>query len=1530
VADYNGDGVSDVAISNFLGNQVSVLFGFTGGGVGGLTAAPGSPFGGAASPDGIASGDFNNDGHTDLAVASNTGTVVVFLNNGTGSFFDHTSFAVGVSPSRVAVADFDLDGNLDIVVSNFGSNNIGLLRGFGNGSFAPVEFISPGAGVNGLLGIAAADVNRDGRPDLAVVGHTSSNVAVLLNLPPSIQLQNNVLSLCGDQDNPNEDDTFRIVRNASNTGLVDIFINNNTAVPTFSVPLTFIKQINVFAAGGNDNLIVDSTNGLLNLGGGVLPNLGIRYDGDHGCPGQIGAGIGGFDRLTLQQVGGATQTSDTYSVGANPGDGTSVIVGASGTQTVFFQYLEPVLDNVPAATVIINATPADNAINYSQGPGGGIFVGNTGLVTIDEQESYEFNNKTNLVINALAGSDTINLNNATVPAGLTGTITVNGNDPTGSDTLIVNSKGRNLVLEPTAQGAGTVTYFGGGLPNTPFTGIEDLTLVDTSTNPFGIDGTAGNDQFIYTPGVTPDTGTVNGTMNSGVAQFPLVPVTFVGMQQAGVVVFNTFGQQGGTDSFVFNGTAANDNISVTNGGVFGGITLSDTINATLFANLNLNNMAGGLAVQGNDGDDVFTHAGNVPIPVTYNGGDPSASDTLNFNGNGAGAVTVDPLAQTVTETGFAAVTYSGVERINVNAGGNVMTVNGTAGDDAFNFVPATAGAGSFTTSATGAVTLTSPQFTYTNVTGNITINGLAGVDTLGLTATPGNDNINAVQGTATTLAYTQNAFTQNFTVNAMEAASIDAGAGDDVVRVSVADALEATPASSLHFLVNGGSGIDRLLVNDDGIGDLTVLRQIDGQSGNATVGVLNPITYSSAERIDVTPVNNLTGGTGTDGNGRVVAFHADPFEYNDTLFNASALTRVPAFPTSPSIDSAQITNPFAVGGDEDWYQFLPTQTGTFNVSIVFRAIGTLANGRAGLPGSGNLTLDIFDATGTLITSGVATVDASGVTHLSATFGATSDPASVFSDIYVRVRGATPNSVNVYEFDHLGTSANLQVDNEGPQVTNVFITDFPGYNLFGLKPVDALQGPTPLVNSLTIDFQDLPARAPGFVYPALDPITAGTPGMYVLRGDRVGIVSIQQIIVTNDPPVVGGVPTAHVQLIFAHPLPDDHYTLTVSDHILDPAGNRLDGESNAAEPNEGPTFPSGDGHPGGRFIAAFVVDSVPELGFYANGSANIDINGDFIVNPNVLPEGDVILPYGPNGAAVFSGQFSDVGAFAVNGFDRLGSYGKEAGLYGFRLDFNDDGDFNDPGEFIPSGLQLNGMPIAGHFSDVKAGDQVGLFTGTKWYFDTNGNNMIDAFDNPPLIGNMRGLPIAGDFDGDGFVDLGTYQNGTFFFDLAANGLSGNTDVSFRVAGLPGGVNGVASRLARPVAGDFNRDGITDVGLFIPNQTNLTRYQANWYFLVSNENLYGPRISGTVNNLNHPFRSNQLPGGSNDFSTAYGSSRALPIVGNFDPPRAVIAARNHGATTSATHLANLLLAHDLTDLYFATDIDPRTGMLRRHHN
>src|SRR5205809_473607 len=76
-----------------------------------------------------------------------------------------------------------------------------------------------------------------------------------------------------------------------------------------------------------------------------------------------------------------------------------------------------------AGTLTVNGTAEDNAINYTAGS-----VAGRGLVTVDAYESIEFSNKTNLVINGLAGSDQINVSNPTTPTGLTN-ITVSGGDP---------------------------------------------------------------------------------------------------------------------------------------------------------------------------------------------------------------------------------------------------------------------------------------------------------------------------------------------------------------------------------------------------------------------------------------------------------------------------------------------------------------------------------------------------------------------------------------------------------------------------------------------------------------------------------------------------------------------------------------------------------------------------------------------------------------------------------------------------------------------------------------------------------------------------------------------------------------------------------------------------------------------------------------------------------------------------------------------------------------------------------------------
>src|SRR5439155_11457530 len=128
----------------------------------------------------------------------------------------------------------------------------------------------------------------------------------------------------------------------------------------------------------------------------------------------------------------------------------------------------------------------------------------------------------------------------------------------------------------------------------------------------------------------------------------------------------------------------------------------------------------------------------------------------------------------------------------------------------------------------------------------------------------------------------------------------------------------------------------------------------------------------------------------------------------------------------------------------DWYEFRPQGTNTFNVKILFDLVPIVASGRPGLPGAGNLSLDIYDANGNLIQTGTPFIGGS-----SATFAATNDPAfPQFNRIFVRVKGAGAQpaiAINTYDFDNLagvgsGVPGVSIIDNLGPQVTRVNVPD----------------------------------------------------------------------------------------------------------------------------------------------------------------------------------------------------------------------------------------------------------------------------------------------------------------------------------------------------------------------------------------------------------------------------------------------------------------------------------------------------------
>src|SRR6266852_4312584 len=96
-------------------------------------------FGVGAFPNKVILADFNMDGVPDLAVTNlEINSVAVLLGRGDGSFAAQRRFAGGSGPCALAAGDFNGDGALDLAVStSVSSGAISLLLGIGDGTFAP-------------------------------------------------------------------------------------------------------------------------------------------------------------------------------------------------------------------------------------------------------------------------------------------------------------------------------------------------------------------------------------------------------------------------------------------------------------------------------------------------------------------------------------------------------------------------------------------------------------------------------------------------------------------------------------------------------------------------------------------------------------------------------------------------------------------------------------------------------------------------------------------------------------------------------------------------------------------------------------------------------------------------------------------------------------------------------------------------------------------------------------------------------------------------------------------------------------------------------------------------------------------------------------------------------------------------------------------------------------------------------------------------------------------------------------------------
>jgi FG-GAP-like repeat len=144
-ADFNGDGKLDLAVvcgnCSELGNQILIYFG---NGNGTFTAGPGLVT--SNVPLAIALGDFNGDHIPDIAVSecsspASACSMEVFLGQGKGTF--KRSAALSYGGGQVVAGDFNADGHQDLaVLAGPSPSELAMFLGNGNGTFKSPKLAS--------------------------------------------------------------------------------------------------------------------------------------------------------------------------------------------------------------------------------------------------------------------------------------------------------------------------------------------------------------------------------------------------------------------------------------------------------------------------------------------------------------------------------------------------------------------------------------------------------------------------------------------------------------------------------------------------------------------------------------------------------------------------------------------------------------------------------------------------------------------------------------------------------------------------------------------------------------------------------------------------------------------------------------------------------------------------------------------------------------------------------------------------------------------------------------------------------------------------------------------------------------------------------------------------------------------------------------------------------------------------------------------------------------------------------------------
>jgi hypothetical protein len=187
VRDINGDEYRDAVATGWSSSVIIVFPGH-----GETYFADPHAIDAPGGPRDLQLADFNADGKVDLVTTMyGTSEIALWKGDGAGQFAEVKRFpSRGPLPHKVRVADMNGDGRLDLIVSHcFSSDSIAIHFGDGDFSFEFSQEIEVGTDndrrvvQDEIRDVVTADFNNDGRMDIAAACFASSRVVVFMNEP---------------------------------------------------------------------------------------------------------------------------------------------------------------------------------------------------------------------------------------------------------------------------------------------------------------------------------------------------------------------------------------------------------------------------------------------------------------------------------------------------------------------------------------------------------------------------------------------------------------------------------------------------------------------------------------------------------------------------------------------------------------------------------------------------------------------------------------------------------------------------------------------------------------------------------------------------------------------------------------------------------------------------------------------------------------------------------------------------------------------------------------------------------------------------------------------------------------------------------------------------------------------------------------------------------------------------------------------------------------------------------------------------